>query len=108
MKALKVTTGIVLAGLMTPVGMAQAPDGKSLYREKCVMCHDKTGMGTGLLSRRVKVAELLLRPDLNAAFVVTAARGGIGNMPPIPRGEVSDRELQAIAEYLAQSPEARK
>jgi mono/diheme cytochrome c family protein len=108
MKALTVTAGIVLAGLMAPVGMAQAPDGKALYREKCVMCHDKTGMGTGLLSRRVKVAELLLRSDLNAAFVVTAARGGIGNMPPIPRGEVSDRELQAIAEYLAQPAEARK
>jgi hypothetical protein len=38
-----------------------APNGKALYREKCVMCHDKTGMGTGILSRRVKVAELLLR-----------------------------------------------
>jgi len=108
---------IALVGLMASAALAQAPqssapavspDGKSLYREKCVMCHDKTGMGTGLLSRRMKVAELLLRTDLNAAFVVTAARGGIGNMPPIPRGEASDRELQAIADYLAQPPEARK
>jgi cytochrome c5 len=112
--------------LLASVAVAQAPpqssstsapaasaagaalDGKALYREKCMMCHDKTGMGTGLLSRRVKVAELLMRTDLTAAFVVTAARGGIGNMPPIPRGEASDGELQAIADYLARPPEARK
>ena len=37
-------------------------------------------------------------------YVITAARTGIGNMPAIPRGEVSDAELQAIAEYLAAGP----
>jgi len=101
-----------VAFLATAVAMAQSPpakpDGKALYREKCIMCHDKMGMGTGILSRRVKVAELLQRSDLNAAYIVTAARGGIGNMPAIPRGEVSDSQLQAIADYLAQPPEARK
>jgi mono/diheme cytochrome c family protein len=85
-----------------------ASNGKALYKEKCVMCHDKTGMGTGILSRRVKVAELLLRTDLNPAYITAAARSGIGNMPAIPRGEVSDRDLQAIADYLAQPLEARK
>jgi mono/diheme cytochrome c family protein len=90
-----------------PAGGA-APDGKALYREKCIMCHDKAGMGTGLLSRRLKVAELLLRSDLTADFVVAAARGGIGNMPAIPRGEVSDSELKAIADFLAQPPDAKK
>jgi mono/diheme cytochrome c family protein len=82
---------------------AFAEDGKALYHEKCSMCHDKTGMGTGLLARRSKTPELLQRTDLNAAFVVQAARAGIGNMPAIPRGEVSDSQLQAIAEYLAKS-----
>jgi mono/diheme cytochrome c family protein len=84
------------------------PDGKALYREKCVMCHDKTGMGTGLLSRRMQVAELLLRSDLQADFVVSVARAGVGNMPAIPRGEVSDRDLKAIADFLAQPAEAKK
>ena len=101
--------GISLVLLVTSVAAgAQTPDGKALYKEKCVMCHDKTGMGTGILSRRVKVAELLLRDDLNAAFVVTAARAGIGNMPAIPRGEVSDAQLQAIADFLAKPAEAKK
>jgi mono/diheme cytochrome c family protein len=99
---------IGLSLLVASVAGAQTPDGKALYNEKCVMCHDKTGMGTGILSRRVKVAELLLRNDLNAEFVAIAARSGIGNMPAIPRGEVSDVQLKAIADYLAQSPEAKK
>jgi mono/diheme cytochrome c family protein len=35
---------------------------------------------------------------------VVAARQCIGNMPAIPRGEVSDDELKAIADYLAAGP----
>jgi mono/diheme cytochrome c family protein len=96
---------IVFVGLCASVALAD--EGKALYHEKCAMCHDKTGMGTGLLARRSKTPELLQRTDLNAAFVVQVARAGIGNMPAIPRGEVGDRELQAIAEYLAQ-PEKGK
>jgi mono/diheme cytochrome c family protein len=104
---------MVCAALLVSVALAEAPqpaasiDGKALYHEKCAMCHDKTGMGTGLLARRSKMPELLQRTDLNAAFIAQAARAGIGNMPAIPRGEVSDRELQAIAEYLAH-PEKRQ
>jgi mono/diheme cytochrome c family protein len=108
---------IAIVGFMAFAAIAQTPtspaptarpDGKALYREKCIMCHDATGMGTGILSRRVKVPELLLRTDLNPIFVVAAARTGIGNMPPIPRGEASDLELQTIADYLALPPEARE
>ncbi len=102
---------IAVVAVVTAIATAQTSppaDGKALYKEKCVMCHDKTGMGTGLLSRRVKVAELLLRTDLNPQYIVASARSGIGNMPAIARGEVSDRDLQAIADYLTQPLEARK
>jgi mono/diheme cytochrome c family protein len=104
---------MVCGALLVSVALAETPqpaasvDGKALYHEKCAMCHDKTGMGTGLLARRTKTPELLERTDLKADFVVQVARAGIGNMPAIPRGEVSDRELQAIAEYLAQ-PEKKQ
>lgn len=64
------------------------------------MCHRDMGMGTGLLARRVDVAKLEDRSDLNADYIIQAARIGIGNMPVITRGEVSDEELQAIADYL--------
>jgi mono/diheme cytochrome c family protein len=91
-----------LIGAAAPAGVGAAtPDGPALFKEKCLMCHGKAGMGTALLSRRVQPGELLLRKDLVAAFVVRAARIGLGNMPAITRGEVSDAQLDAIAAYLA-------
>ena len=84
-----------------PNPAAPALDGKALFHEKCGMCHGPTGMGTGLLDRRVKPALLEERKDLTADYVITAARVGIGNMPQIPRGEASDPQLAAIAKYLA-------
>ena len=90
-----------------PITLASRPGaagGEALYIEHCMHCHGPNGMGTGLLARRVQPALLEARGNLPAAYVVIAARQGIGNMPPIPRGAVSDAELQAIAEYLAAGP----
>lgn len=78
-----------------------AGPGEKLYLAKCAMCHGPGGMGTGLLARRTDQPLLEKRIDLTADYVVQAARMGIGNMPAIPRGEVSDAELQLIAEHLA-------
>jgi len=90
-----------------PITLAQRPNatgGEALYVEHCAMCHGPNGMGTGLLGRRMEVALLEERDNLPAQYVVQAARRGIGNMPAIPRGEVSDEQLQAIADYLAAGP----
>ena len=83
---------------------AQPHDGKALYEHRCSVCHGTRGMGTLLLSRRRPVALLEARDDLAAPYVVLAARQGIGNMPALPRGELSDAQLEAIAEYLAAGP----
>ncbi|RIV88123.1 cytochrome c [Aurantiacibacter xanthus] len=95
-------------GMPQPITLADRPGatgGEALYVDKCIMCHGPVGMGTGLLERRGRShAELEKRGDLAAAFVVLAARNGIGNMPAIPRGEVSDEQLQEIADYLAAGP----
>lgn len=98
--------GLAVLALSAPL-QASELDGKALFHEKCAMCHERMGMGTGLLARRVQPAELAQRDNLPAAYVVQAARMGIGNMPPIPRGEASDEQLQAIAEYLATPPAQR-
>ena len=94
-----------------PITLARRPGvtgGEALYVEHCAACHAPNGMGTGLLGRTRPVALLELRDNLTAPYVVLAARNGIGNMPAIPRGEVSDAQLQAIADYLAAGPhEAR-
>ena len=90
-----------------PVTLSSRPDatgGEALYIDKCIMCHGVNGMGTGLLARTRDVALLEARDNLPAQFVIVAARQGIGNMPAIPRGEVSDEEMQAIADYLAAGP----
>ena len=102
MKSVWVSALAALAGS----ALAQQPatlDGKSLFNEKCAMCHNAIGMGTGLLARRVDpaVAELEKRSDLTATYVVRAARVGILNMMPITRGDASDAQLAAIAAYLS-------
>lgn len=78
-----------------------AKPGEKLYLERCAMCHGPGGMGTGLLARRADQPLLEKRTDLTIDYVAQAARMGIGNMPAIPRGEVSDADLQLIAAHLA-------
>jgi cytochrome c553 len=82
---------------------SRSPD-ERLFVEKCGMCHRQMGMGTVILARRMdpKLARLETRNDLTAEYVTAAARQGIGNMPRIPRGEVSDTQLARISAYLAQ------
>jgi mono/diheme cytochrome c family protein len=94
-------------GMPKPQTAASRPNatgGEALYLQHCAMCHGPNGMGTGLLGRRMDTPLLEKRAGLPARYVITAARTGIGNMPAITRGEVSDAELQAIADYLAAGP----
>jgi mono/diheme cytochrome c family protein len=82
---------------------AGAPDAKTLFTERCGMCHQTNGMGVGLLARRpgdTSKGLLESRTDLSAAVVKVVVRNGIVNMPRISRGEVSDPELALIADYL--------
>jgi mono/diheme cytochrome c family protein len=96
---------LVGAGLATSATAAagQGPDGKALFKERCGMCHQGIGMAVNLLARRpgdTSNGLLEERKNLSAEFVFTVARTGIGNMARISRGEVSDPELAAIANYL--------
>ena len=100
--------GVAMAqGMPKPTTLVDRPNatgGEKLYVEHCVMCHGPNGMGTGLLARRTDVPLLEKRKGLGAKYVILAARTGIGNMPAITRGELSDADLQAIADYLAAGP----
>jgi mono/diheme cytochrome c family protein len=90
-----------------PLTLADRPNatgGEKLYIVKCAMCHGPNGMGQGLLAREGKQPDLEKRGDLKKPYIVFAARHGIGNMPAIPPGEVSDKDLAAIADYLAAGP----
>jgi cytochrome c553 len=76
---------------------------EALYVEKCAMCHRQMGMGTVILARRMdpKLAMLEDRTDLTEETIIQVARNGVGNMPRIQRGELSDEQLRTIARYLA-------
>jgi cytochrome c5 len=78
---------------------------EALFVEKCGMCHREMGMGTVILARRMEPAKAMLekRTDLAADFVIAAARSGVGNIPRMARGEVSDEQLKTIADYLAKA-----
>ena len=89
---------------LTLVDRPDATGGEKLYVEKCAMCHGPNGMGQGLLARQGKQPDLEKRGDLRRPYIVYAARNGVGNMPAIPPGEVSDADLNAIADYLAAGP----
>lgn len=82
---------------------APSADGRALFQARCAMCHGASGMGTLLLARRMPSAQapLEVRADLTRDYVIQAARSGIGNMPRVQRGEVSDGDLAQIAAYLA-------
>ena len=107
MRQLVVLLGV---GLLANVAHAQEwvslekVDGNALFGEKCGMCHRATGMGTGILARRMSPELALLenRTDLQPALVETAVRSGFGVMFPISRGEVSDTQLQTLVAYLTQ------
>ncbi|MGX7895933.1 c-type cytochrome [Tsuneonella sp. HG222] len=78
-----------------------SPD-EALYVEKCSMCHREMGMGTVLLQRRGDDQSPVLEDRaLPAEYVATVVRKGMGNMPALPPGEVSDEQLARISEYLA-------
>ncbi len=91
------------AALLSGGALSQEIDGKQLFQRHCAMCHNASGMGTGLLGRRMKpeVAELEKREDLSAAYVERFARLGLLNMPPVTRGEIDDAGMKAIALYLS-------
>lgn len=73
------------------------------------MCHLPGGTGTFMLGRRLGQANALLaeRTNLDAAYVKQVVRTGIVSMPRITRAEVTDAELQAIADYLTRKREPR-
>lgn len=75
---------------------------EALFVEKCGMCHREMGMGTVLIARRSgpEGARLERRPNLTVEMIRSVVRGGLGNMPRLSRGEVSDADLDIITRYL--------
>lgn len=87
---------------------ATGADGRALYLAHCGICHLEGGTGTFMLGRRLGKQRALLadRADLTAAYVEAVVRNGLNAMPAFTRVEITDRELDAVAQYLAHSHES--
>ena len=105
--------GVALVAGTLIVGMASAQqdghaEGMRVYAKWCSHCHDPGVEHPGTLALTakydgVKSGVLLewtdLRPELTSTFV----RTGISIMPFFRKTEISDRELAALAAYLARN-----
>lgn len=79
--------------------------GRALFNESCVYCHGERGHATTLLRKRLGTDDALLehRTNLTPELVRHAVRHGINSMPWYRRAELSDRDLESIADYLTRS-----
>lgn len=85
-------------------GLGSDVPGKRLYGRECAFCHVGKNTGAMMLKRRLpegEPAQLDERKDLTADYVKAVVRNGLVNMPPLSRVELSDADLDAIANWLA-------
>ena len=86
--------------------------GKAVFGKWCAICHSAGPVypGTIALTERYKGTDisgvLTERKDLDPDYVKHVIRNGIFNMPNFRKTEISDAELDALAEFLA-SPNKR-
>lgn len=74
-----------------PVFAADAP-GKPVFERICAECHGPTGRG----DKGPPLVPFLHEPQ----GLVSIARAGKGEMPPLPRKTISDQEIRDVAAYL--------
>ena len=84
---------------------AAVPAGKRLFDFWCLPCHEAGSghAGTQAIGRRLGFDQsvLLQRSGLTPAYVQTIVRNGFQMMPPFRPTEITDTELQLLAEYVA-------
>lgn len=81
------------------------PPGKTLFDSWCLPCHGAGSghAGTQAIGRRLGIdhAVLLLRKGLTPDYVKHVVRNGFNMMPPFRPTEISDQDLQLLANYVA-------
>ena len=85
-------------------GLKSDNAGERLFGQKCAFCHVGKNTGTTMLKRRLdpsQPAELHKRTDLEPDYVRTVVRNGLVNMPALNRAELSDADLDVIAQWLS-------
>lgn len=119
---LGLTTGLVLTLSFAALGSVRAADtadatnrGEQIFNTRCVFCH---GVGLGhpawqmlALKKGKDKAEILGRSDLTPVYIKHVVRDGFIEMPPFRPSEISDPDLDALADYVIHpngSPDAKQ
>lgn len=73
-----------------------------LFARTCAHCHNAAGWGTRALAERAgpKQAVLLERKTIPASMVKYVVRYGIGSMPQFTPTDLTDEELEQLAQWL--------
>ncbi len=111
--ALLAPSAIALAEGHTELIRADLP-GRAIFTHQCAPCHgagpgdDASPMlpGTAALEEKYQgrlPGELELRSDLSAPIITIFVRRGSGAMPSFRPSELSDADIAAIADYLAET-----
>jgi cytochrome c5 len=94
-----------LSALSACAGGSGAPDGKSLFEAHCTTCHASGSGHPGTARLAIDMgadnAVLTERKNLSPEQVTLAVRQGFQMMPPFRQTELSDAEVKAIADWLA-------
>jgi mono/diheme cytochrome c family protein len=87
---------LAIALLATAAARAQSAgewrSSRELWRETCGYCHND------------RVARELRGTGISARLLISAVRSGPGGMPSFAPSEVSDAELEQLAEWIAAQP----
>lgn len=106
-----IASSILALSLTLPAAAEDASNarGKAVFDLWCYSCHkrlspgDMPVAGTSSLQRKYNGSEpaaLQDRTDLSAAYIKVLVRHGTKSMPFSRKTEISDADLDALAEYL--------
>ena len=109
MKLLALGVLAIGAGLALPTIAANSADKwppQTFYADRCARCHGPSGWATRTLAKRVPAgqAELTRRAQLPASYIAFVVRHGVGSMPQFMPTELTDRQVAALAAWLARPP----
>jgi len=104
MKPAAVVASAALAAGAVPAAAADLA-GKEVFDRHCVHCHgagdEMTGTQQLARTRGEDKALLTERDDLPAEYIRMIVRQGLKAMPAFVPSDLTDAQLQALAEYLA-------
>jgi mono/diheme cytochrome c family protein len=106
--AAAVVLGLGIGAAFAQDGPGTQAAGRAVYAQWCAPCHDPgvTHPGTHALTVKyqgIKSGVLLEWKDLTPVTVKYLVRHGISVMPQFRKTEISDRELDALAEFLSRN-----